>query len=132
MKILNMNNVILDASAVLSLLNKEPGHDKVEKYLQDASISSVNLSEVIAILINIGMPEKEITPLLAELIKNVVPFDETQALTTASLIRKTKPYGLSLGDRACLALGILKNRPVLTCDKAWGKLEIPVKVILLR
>jgi len=127
-----MNNVVLDASAVLCLLNKERGHEKVEHALSDALISAVNVSEVMAVLLTIGMPEKEAITLLSDLLNNIIPFDKTQSFIAASLIKQTKSCGLSLGDRACLALGIAKHLPVLTCDKAWEKIEMPVKVMLVR
>jgi len=127
-----MTDIILDASAVLALLNQEPGADFVQKALPKAKISSVNLAEIITRLNLAGMPTNEIQEVLSLLSLNIVPFDEEQALQTGILASQTKPIGLSLGDRACLALGILTDSPVLSADQAWQKITIPVKVIGLR
>lgn len=78
------------------------------------------------------MPHKEIKELLKDLIHTVVPFDEEQAHQTAQLKFLTKEKGLPLGDRACIALGQLKNIPVITADKIWATLKIDISVILIR
>lgn len=125
-----MSDVILDASALLALLNGEPGGELVEKYLPKARISSVNLAEVITRLNLVGMPTDQILETLSLLSLDVVPFDEVQALQAGILARDTKSLGLSLGDRACLALGIMTGCAVLTADKAWLEVEnIGVKVL---
>ncbi len=126
-----MKPIILDASAVLALLNEEPGYQMVEDYLSESVISTVNLSEVIAVLTGIGMQDQEAQNIVSDLIKEKIPFDEEQAYVAASLRKQTKSYGLSLGDRACLALAKIKKLPVLTADKAWRKIT-EVEVILIR
>ncbi len=127
-----MTDIILDASAVLALLNLEPGADIVQQALSHAKISSVNLAEIITRLNLAGMPTDEIQEVLSLLSLNIVPFDEQQALQAGILASQTKTLGLSLGDRACLALGILSDAPVLSADQAWQKITLPVKVIGLR
>lgn len=125
-----MNDVILDASALLALLNNEPGSELVQKHLPKARISAVNLAEVITRLNLVGMPTEHIVEVLNLLSLDVVPFDEDQALQTGILARETKALGLSLGDRACLALGIVTGCAVLTADKAWLELRFQgVKVL---
>lgn len=123
---------VLDASALLVLINEEHGHEKVADYLPEACISAVNLSEVISILNGTSMPTKEIKQLMKDLVHSVVPFDETHAYQTAQLRSVTKEKGLSLGDRACIALGKIKNISVVTADKVWAALKVDVKVILVR
>ncbi len=63
---------------------------------------------------------------------NVIPFNQMQAYETAKLKTLTKKYGLSLGDRACLALAKMKKIPVVTADRVWGKLELGIKIIVIR
>lgn len=127
-----MNKVVMDASAVLALLNEEPGCEVVEKYLPDAVLSAVNLSEVLAMLSKIDLAAKEAEEMLTRLIKEIVPFDQKQAAIAASMKKNTKAQGLSLGDRACLALAKLENLPALTADRAWIKAEHQIKIILVR
>lgn len=127
-----MNKIVLDASAILALLNQETGYELVEKNLPHSIISTVNLSEVITVLNDIGIPQNESENAVAELIKEIVVFDQEQACIAASLRKHTKVHGLSLGDRACLALSQVENAPVLTADKAWKKLKHPTKILFIR
>lgn len=127
-----MAKIILDASAVLALLNQESGFQIVEQHISHSLISAVNLAEVITVLRQLGMPYSEATELTDEIISHVVAFDKEQAAITAELRTSTKSLGLSLGDRACLALAKLKNLSVLTADSAWAQLEIGVSVQLIR
>jgi len=127
-----MNKVVMDASAVLTLLNEEPGCEVVEKYLPNAVLSAVNLSEILAMLGEIDFTVKEAEEMVTRLIKEIIPFEQKQAAIAASMKKITKAQGLSLGDRACLALAKLENLPALTADKAWIKAEHQVKIILIR
>lgn len=124
--------IILDASALLALINQEPGADMVEKHLPYSMMSTVNISEVATVLHNIGIPADEIKMIINSLIDQVVPFDNQQAHVAASLREATKMHGLSLGDRACLGLGSIENATVLTADKVWKKLNLPIKIELIR
>jgi PIN domain nuclease of toxin-antitoxin system len=126
-------NVVLDASAVLALLNQEPGYKQVEDYLPEAIMSSVNASEVMAVLTHQGIPNEDAETIATQIIKEIVPFDLEHAVLTAALRTSTKQYGLSLGDRACLALAKSRHSTVLTADKIWGKLTIPgIKIHIIR
>ena len=127
-----MSSFVLDASTLLALLNKEEGWEIVESHLSHSVISAINLSEVAAVLNNIGMPSHEVKTLLSPLIRTVVPFEIEQAYLCSNLRSQTKTYGLSLGDRACLALAQLKAYPVLTADKIWANLDIGVDIRLIR
>lgn len=127
-----MNKIVLDASAVLAFMNKEQGFEIVEPYLPHSMISTINLSEVISILLAHKIEAQEANTLLDCMMNEIVPFDEGQALMTANLKKITQAYGLSLADRACLGLAKIKHLPVLTADKVWKKLDISVKVILIR
>ena len=127
-----MSNVVLDASALLALVNQEPGQDIVAAVLPRSLVSAVNASELVAKLTDQGMPEDEVQDVLAALNLTVVPFDEGQGLVAGYLRALTKYLGLLLGDRACLALGLQTQCPVVTADKAWAKLELGVEVQVIR
>jgi PIN domain nuclease of toxin-antitoxin system len=124
--------VVLDASAILALLNAEPGSRVVEESLPEAAVSAVNLSEVIAKLSERGMPEAAIRVALEGLGLEVHPFDDVAAHSAGMLRSATRGLGLSMGDRACLALGLSLSAPVLTADGTWKKLKVGVKVRLIR
>lgn len=126
------NSFVLDASALLVLINQESGYEKVSDYLQESCMSAVNVSEVASVLNAASLPREEIESIVSTLITTIVPFDEELAYETANLRKETRSKGLSLGDRACLALGKLKNISVVTADKVWTTLDIGVKVILIR
>lgn len=126
---------VLDASAVLAVLFMESGFKSVIPALESGSaiIGSVNYAEVLSRLGSYGAPPKEAIEAVAALGVQVIPFGRGQAEFTAQIHPDTSKHGLSMGDRACLALGKETGFPVLTADKAWGKLHIEgVKVELLR
>ncbi len=95
-------------------------------------MSAVNLSEVAAKLVDTGMPEKEARAALDGLGLDVVPFDGEQAYGAGFLRPATRRAGLSLGDRACLQLAAQLGAPVLTTDRAWGRLQLGVEVRVIR
>lgn len=127
-----MSNVVLDASALLALLNNETGADKVAEFIPGAVINAVNLSEVAAKLSENGMPEEAIREAIDILDLKVVPFDTDLSYKTGMLRLATKEKGLSLGDRACLASGLIMNLPVLTCDKIWKELNLSADIRVIR
>ena len=127
-----VSRVVLDASALLALLNGETGADAVARAIPGAVISSVNLSEVIAKLADAGMPEREVHEALDPLGLGVIPFDETLAYLAGTLRPATRSLGLSLGDRACLALGMHAGAAVLTTERAWTKLSLGIPIHLAR
>lgn len=127
-----MSKVVLDASAVLALLNQEKGSEEIAQLIDDALISSVNLSEVIAKLTDIGVTESDVEQLLSNLNLEVIPFTEEQAWQAGILRPLTKSIGLSFGDRSCLALGICHNLPVITTDRLWGNLNLKVEIRVIR
>ncbi|MDR5676477.1 MAG: type II toxin-antitoxin system VapC family toxin [Armatimonadota bacterium] len=127
-----MSSLVLDASALLALLQGEPGSEPWEAAIADAAISAVNLSEVVAKLAELGMPEEEIRSTLEPLDLEVVDFDLEQAYQAGLLRRLTKPAGLSLGDRACLALARARQLPALTADHAWETVLAGVEIRIMR
>ena len=112
-----MSEVVLDASAVLALLNQELGGEIVARYIDQAAISSVNFSEVVTKLAEAGAPEEAIEQILDDLSLEIVSFEKTQAVRSGMLRLLTRSLGLSLGGRACLALRLYLNQPVVTTDR---------------
>jgi ribonuclease VapC len=123
---------VVDASALLALLQSEPGADRVAEALPEAAISAVNLSEVVAKLNERGFDHDQAANTVDSLGLNVVDFDSAQALEAGMLRRATRALGLSLGDRACLALALRRRAPALTTDRSWAALEIHVDVEVIR
>jgi PIN domain nuclease of toxin-antitoxin system len=120
---------VVDSSSVLALVQNEPGAaEAAATVAAGALISSVNYSEVVAKLADHGIPEREIRARLAR----IVVFDTDQALRAGMLRPATRAAGLSLGDRACLALAQGRNLPVLTADRSWQSLTIGVEIRLIR
>ena len=124
--------VALDASAILAYLRSEPGASSVWDMMSRSIVSSVNLSEVIAKLAEEGMEEVEIRRTINRLPILVAPFDEESAYVAGSLRPLTKSEGLSFGDRACLALGITMDLPVITADRNWARVSIDLDIRLIR
>jgi ribonuclease VapC len=123
----------LDASALLGLLHEEPGADIVEPLLEDAVISSVNWSEVVQKSLARGVELDGLREDLQALGLVIVPFAVEDAEASARLHGETAEFGLSLADRACLALSSKLAIPALTADEAWAELEIEaVSVRLIR
>jgi len=124
--------VALDSSAILALLFGEPGGDRVAPVVGDAVISAVNLSEIVAKLIESGYRDDEAERAVDGFLPSVMPFDAPLAIDTGVLRRGTRRQGLSLGDRACLALARREKARVLTADRAWADLDIGVEIEVIR
>lgn len=123
---------VLDASALIAYLNGERGSERVEPHLQGALLSAVNLSEVIVRVAELGHPAQDVPEDVAALQVEIVPFSPKHALLAAELRPATRPLGLSLGDRACLALGLERGATVLTTDRVWNELTSPHSIEVLR
>jgi ribonuclease VapC len=119
-----MNKYILDASAVLALLNQEPGMDQVERILGESIISAVNACEVLTKLIDAGLPLEEARESFDLLSLEIMDFNKELAEQAASLRTATRKKGLSLGDRCCLALGLHLNLEVVTAERERAKLKL--------
>lgn len=124
---------VLDASALMCLINGEPGSDRVAAVLSSSVMSAVNLAEVTSKLNELGVDADTARALLAPLHLSVVPFDEAAAHTTGALRAAMRGQKLSLGDRACLALSASRRATALTTDKAWAQMgelvDIPVEML---
>ena len=127
-----MSEYVLDASALLAVMFGEAGAGKVMELLPVAEISSVNLSEIVAKMQERGVPDAEIERNIADLRLSVVPFDAAHAMAAGKLRVPTRSLGLSLGDRACLALARGRGLPAVTMDRGWAELDIGAEVIVAR
>lgn len=128
-----MTSTVLDASALLALLRGEPGGQLVRSFLADAVMSTLNWAEVIGYYSRNGSSDTDIHALLDPLPIDRVPFDESTAYIAGMMLLLTRSAGLSLGDRACLALAASRGIKVVTADRAWkalgSRLAIDVEVI---
>lgn len=122
----------LDASAILAVIFDETGAQRVRATFADAIISTVNLSEVASKLLDKGADEDVIRTWIGFFADRVHAFDAAQAIDAGLLRKTTRTPGLSLGDRACLALARANNATVVTADRAWAKLNVDVDIELIR
>ena len=125
-------SVVLDASALLAFLHEEPGGERVSPVLEGAHVSAVNWSEVLQKSLR---RDVDIDGMQQEFIEVGVifePFTPEQAETAARLFTWTRNHGLSLADRACLALAVDKGLPAMTADRAWGELGLDIEVRIIR
>ena len=128
-----MSRIVLDASAILAVVHQEAGYEKLTPdLLARAVASTVNVAEVQGKLVSRGWMSDEAWEDATSPIQEVVPFDQQHARIAGDLIAQTRQLGLSLGDRACLALGIALKGPVYTSEKAWKSLRLSVPIHVIR
>lgn len=123
---------VLDASAVLAMIHGEPGEDLVRRLSSGSFVSAVNVAEVGSRLADRGVSQAEVRESIRAAGLQVAAFDADLAYVSGSLRSATRHLGLSLGDRACLALALQRALPVLTADRAWSNLNVGVDVHLIR
>ena len=133
-----MSKSVLDASALLAYLNEEPGAAVVEQALIDkAIIGTANWAEVLSKVAEVGVAPRDLAAeleqrgLLGQSLK-IEPLLPEDSLRIAELRPRTRSHGLSLGDRACLALGIRLGLPVITTDRAWEMVDLDIEVHVIR
>jgi PIN domain nuclease of toxin-antitoxin system len=128
-----MSEVVFDASAILALLQQEPGAEKLTNEIRkNAVVSTVNLAEVQSKLVKMrNEPERAWEAALSS-IAVVEPYTIEQAKIAGSMIATTEKYGLSLGDRSCLALAIALKAPVYTTEQVWKNLKVGVPIHVIR
>jgi ribonuclease VapC len=129
---------VLDASALLAYLQGEPGSELVATALnQGTALSAVNWAEVLSKLSSRGKPPQEVTTQLRDLgllgqAIQIYAVDQELAQAIAELLPYTQAAGLSLGDRACLALSLKLSLPALTADQVWSKINAGISIRLIR
>jgi PIN domain nuclease of toxin-antitoxin system len=125
----------LDTSALLAILNGEPGGESFTTkpgLLENAVMSSVNIAEAYGKLVGRGIAPDDAWEAVTGPIPQIVDFDTDQARIAGGLLPQTRNLGLSLGDRACLALGIALEAPIYTADRAWKELKLKVSINVIR
>ena len=127
-----MAKVVLDTSALLAFVSEERGGETVADVIADAVISTVNVAEAVTKLVDRGASLDRAREVLAIAEYEIADFDRQQAEQTGALIARTRQRGLSLGDRACLALAQREGLPALTADRRWAEIDIGVEVRLFR
>lgn len=127
-----MTGVVLDASAVLAVINAEPGAERVIEVLDGALLSAVNHAEVVTKLIERGVNRETARAAVLKIGVEVADYGIDQADRTGELRRETRHLGLSLADRACLALAESRGLPAITADKKWASAKIDVDIRVIR
>ena len=128
-----MSVVVLDSSAYLARLWGEDGSQVVEAYGGNYLVGSVNAAEIFTRIIERGpvdVARVKIRILATSM--NIVPFDDRQSMICAELRISTRKLGLSLGDRACLALAIRERATVITADRSWAGLDLGIEIKVIR
>jgi len=128
----NEKEIVVDASAILAALKSEPFSNLDPRRLIGATISAVNLCEVVSKLHDDGLNEAQADAAVSAMDLRVISFDTREAQSAARLRPLTRHAGLSLGDRACLALGLLLGCPVVTADRAWTTIHVGVEILMIR
>lgn len=123
---------VLDASALMALFNAEPGAERVSDVATISAISSINWCEVYGKLRLAGIDGLSLRRDMLQTRIEVLPFDEHDARGTGELAPSTRRVGLSLADRACLALAARLGVPAVTADRAWLDLDVGVEVVCIR
>lgn len=126
--------MVLDASAIIALVLRETGYEAVADVLArgDVRLSAVNASEALTRLQRLGLDPWRMREAIERLGIEIVDFEAEDAVLTAELAPKVRDLGLSLGDRACLALGRRLGVAVVTADRAWAERDFGVEVVLIR
>ena len=126
-----MTRSVLDSSAILTFFQKEQGWEKVREALPDGIVSSLIVAEVVTRLTLGGGAPSQIIAAWDDLQLYVEPFDDSRARVAGLIVGKTRPFGLSLADRACLALAVELGLPAITADRAWRDVRLGVEVVLI-
>jgi ribonuclease VapC len=129
-----MTPFILDTSALLAYLWKEPGEARVAQLLtaEHCLLGTTNLAELVSKIVEQGFPHGEIQNLVNSFNVDIVPLSQEQALLSGVLRQTTRHLGLSLGDRACLALTKTLGGIAVTADRPWLTLDIDIAIECIR
>lgn len=127
-----MTAIVFDSSVLIAILKQERGYEQGEALLSQALVLTINLAEVATYLARLGAPFETIQAILRQFPCQIVDFTNELVVMSGFLYHQTKSFGLSLGDRSCLALAITRNLPVLTADTAWTNLSLSVDIQTIR
>lgn len=126
---------VMDASAILAYANKEKYTVDLAKLFNDAIITTYNLTEAVSkAVISTTVDEQIAWDFMSNFITEHYPLDDAIGFEAVKLAILTKPIGLSLGDRYCIALGKILGLPVYTADRSWKTIEadLGVQIELIR
>ena len=127
-----MSDVVVDTSAVIAVIKDEPGGERAADHARGGHMSALNYCEIVGWLAERGSTANDIEKFVAPFALTVDVFDRARATAAGLLAAKTMRRGISLGDRACLALATELGLPVVTGDRAWRDLELGVEIRLIR
>jgi PIN domain nuclease of toxin-antitoxin system len=127
-----MTVYVYDSSALLAIILGEPGAEIANANVANAMVSSVNLAEIFSRAEDKGIPMGKTERFLMGKEVQFVDFDTDLARVVGTLRTKTRSRGLSLGDRACIALALRERATIMTADRVWAELDLPCKVELIR
>ena len=127
-----MAEAVLDTSALLAYVGREPGREVVEALIGNACISAANWAEAVSKLVDRGGSLETVRAALSIAPIDVVDFDRALAEDAGEMIARTRRRGLSLGDRACLALAARESLPAITADRVWAVLDLGIDIRLIR
>jgi ribonuclease VapC len=128
-----VNRIVIDSSVLLAVIHQERGSEKITpEFLTRAVISTVNLAEVQSKLVSSGWPSSVAWADATGSVREVIPFTAEHARSAGSMVAQTRTLGLSLGDRACLALGLTLRAPVYTADRSWKALKLGIRIHSIR
>lgn len=128
----NNERYVVDSSAVLAFLGQEAGGEIVGPRLRNAIVTAVNWSEVVQTALDYGIAVAQMRDYLRLWGLQIVGTAQAEAELAAELRSRTRRFGLSLGDRICLATGVTRRLPILTTDRAWTEVPLDVEVELIR
>jgi PIN domain nuclease of toxin-antitoxin system len=126
-----MITAVLDSSAILAVLNRERGSQRVINVLDRAAVSTVNCAEVYSKLNEWNLPSSALDGVIG-MVPAIVDFDITLAKRAGELRAATRHLGLSLGDRACLALAEREGVSAFTAEQKWLDPSVGIAVELIR
>ena len=116
---------IFATSVAIAILKKESGYKQAEDLLASSCISTVNFSEFITVMLRKHIALEDAKFITRDFFPYIIEFNQEIAEITGALYNETNKFGLSLGDRACIATGMKHDLEIYTADKAWLECEIP-------
>ena len=125
-------SAVFDSSALLAIAFEEDGAESAARWLGGGILSAVNASEVVARFVDVGASGEEARGSLLAFGLEIRPFDAALAVAAGLLRTATRAHGLSLGDRACMALAMRERVRAVTADRAWTTLDLDVEIELIR
>jgi ribonuclease VapC len=123
---------VLDSSAVLAVFFQERGAELIAAIARNALLSTVNVTEIHTRMIHRNSEFDQAWGWIVGLGCQFCVFTDKQARIAAELLPITRPFGLSLADRACLALAIDRKATVYTTDRIWTKFDLGLRIEVIR